>query len=106
LAVTSSFFRFSPARARVVLVAGAGASLGASEGEHIPDRVQHGGEDLPAGTLAFRGCRVGALISRALGPPGLWPIARVRRADGIATTTRDSRCVLVSIKSVAVTGRH
>jgi hypothetical protein len=38
--VRSSFFRFGPARARVVLVAGAGASLGASEGEHIPDRLQ------------------------------------------------------------------
>jgi hypothetical protein len=49
---------------------------------------------------------VGALRSRALGPPGLWPIARVRRADGIATTMRDSRCVLFLIKSVAVTARR
>lgn len=49
---------------------------------------------------------MGALISRALGPPGLWPIARVRRADGIATTTRDSRYAMFSIKSVAVTAKH
>jgi len=39
-AVTSSFFRFGPARSRVVLVADAGASLGASEGKHIPGRAQ------------------------------------------------------------------
>ncbi len=42
---------------------------------------------------------MGALMSRALGPPGLWPIARVRRADGIATMLRDLRYVLLSIKS-------
>jgi hypothetical protein len=80
--------------------------LGTSEGKRIPDRVQYGEEELPAGALAFRGCRVGALISRDLGPPGLWPIARVRRADGITTMTRDSGYVVFSIKSVAVTARH
>jgi hypothetical protein len=42
---------------------------------------------------------VGALISRALGPPGLWPIARVRRPSGIVTTLRDSRYVVLSIKT-------
>ena len=52
-AVSSSFFRFGPARARVVLVAGAGASLGALEGEHIADRVVLGGRRLTCWCLCF-----------------------------------------------------
>ncbi len=39
-AIMSSFFRFGPVRARVVLVAGAGASFGASNDESIFNTVR------------------------------------------------------------------
>jgi hypothetical protein len=79
-----SCLRFDPALERVVLASGGGASVVAGEGEHGHDSAKERGEYLPAGSLALRGFRVRAFMSRALGPPGLRPMARVRRVVGIA----------------------